>query len=423
MNDNKIKNLKGLDIIIPNDGVIYTQVLSTPGTIIFPSYLNPKKPCTFSVQASSGGLYILNNSNVQYEGNRFIYPHKVCNFSLSYSGIWKLCCSDGSLEDNNVIIEWTKLFYSKVIGPPPLAARKYAIFINGIYNALLHFSEMFDQAVANEASNILYSLFNTGSTNIVYDKYPKLDSVSLTSLTSFVTTFKNNYPIPSAATNPSYILPSPAQNKWSGTNPVLPNWNDTTISYLANTYNSEAKEPFSSMTNDAKELIEIKKTKETDEVAYHFANTAPPAHMIHIACSMIGNRDLSSISCAKLLALLSIAIADAGIYAWKTKYAYWGARPFQYISGFSPLISTPNFPGYISGHSTFSGAWDQILGMILPSHKDMAKYIADLSGISRLYGGIHFSSDNVIGLNSGRAIGKSVYDNLIAEIKNNGAFL
>lgn len=420
---NKIRILKGLDIIVPSDNVLYVQKNSDIGTIIFPSFLNPKNPCTFSVQSSEGGLYILNNSNVKYEGSRFIAPNKVCQFSLSYTDSWKICCGEGTLENNNIIIHWTKFFNKKVTGPPPLAARKYAIFINGIYNALLHFSEMFDQAVINEAANVLYSLINTGSTSSIYDKYPKLDTTSLTAVTTFVTNFKNSLPIPPAATNPSHVLPSPAKEKWFGEAPVLPNWNDTTIAYLANSYNLEAKEPFTNMASDAKSLQEIKRTKETDEVAYHFANTPPPAHMIAIACSMIANRDLSSISCAKLLALLAIGLADAGIYAWKTKYAYWGARPFQYISNFTPLIKTPNFPGYTSGHSTFSAAWDQILGMMLPSHKDISKYIADLSGMSRLYGGIHFSSDNIIGLNSGREIGKSVYMNLLNKIKNNEPFL
>lgn len=423
MSTPNIKNLVGNDIIVPNDQTLYLQKYDTPGCIIFPSYFNPKKACTFSVQSGSGGLYIINNSNVIFDGNRFIIPNKLCKFSVIQNGTWKLCCDDGSLEKTNVIIEWSKLFYNKVTGAPPLASRKYAIFINGIYNALLHFTDLFDQAVANEASNILYGLYNTGSTSSVYDKFPKLESSDLALVNTFVTNFKNSYPIPTSATNPEAKIPSPEQKKWYGTNPALPNWNDTTISYLSNTYNTMADEPFTDMPADAKELQAITRTPNTDQIAYHFANTAPPAHLIHIACSMIANRDLSSISCAKLLALLSIAIADAGIYAWKIKYTYWGARPFQYISGYSPLITTPNFPGYISGHSTFSAAWDQILGMMLPSHKDMSKYIADLSGISRLYGGIHFSKDNVIGLNSGRAIAKSVYKNLLAKIKNNEAFL
>ena len=118
-----------------------------------------------------------------------------------------------------------------------------------------------------------------------------------------------------------------------------------------------------------------------------------------------------------------IGIADAGIYAWTAKYTHWGARPFQYLSGYKALITTPNFPGYISGHSTFSGSWDKLLGMLVPSLRNISEYIADLSGISRLYGGIHFSDDNTTGLSAGRSIGDSVYKELMTEINNTQAFL
>jgi hypothetical protein len=421
------KNLNGLDIIVPSDNMTFLQAGNSCGTVILSSTYVPKRPCKFTIQAGNGGIYVLNNSNVLYDGNIFIHPNKTCDFNLYYDrtlSVWKLACNEGSLENNSIVIDWTKFFNKKVAGAPPLAARKYAIFINGIYNALLQFDSLFDQAVVNTAANVLFGLINSGiDTSSIYDKYPKLEGTDLTNVTNFVTTFRTNNPIPTSATNPSYILPSPAQSKWSGTNPVLPNWNSTTINYISNSYTTATPEPFSDMDSDAKELTGIVRTPETNEIAYHFANTPPPAHMIKIACSMIAQRELTALSCAKLLSLLAIAISDAGLYAWTSKYTYWGARPFQYIPGFSPLITTPNFPGYISGHSTFSGAWDQILGMMVPSHKEMAKYIADLSGMSRLYGGIHFMKDNVIGLNSGREIAKNVYSNLLNKIKNNLAFM
>lgn len=418
-----IKILSGIDILAPIDGMTYQQIGDKCGTIIFASTYVPKKSCKFIIQSGNGGIYIMNNSNVVYDGNLFIYPNKTCNFNVFYDTTlltWKLACGEGSLEGNSIVIDWTKFFNKKVTGAPPLAARKYAIFINSIYNAILNFDGLFDQAVVNTAANVVFGLINTGvDSSSLYDKYPKLEGSDLTNVTSFVTTFKNSKPIPSGATNSSHVLPASSQQKWSGTNPVLPNWNNLTIPYISNTYITQTPEPFTDMASDAKDLTAITRTAATNEVAYHFANTPPPAHMIKIACSMIANRDFTALSCSKLLALLSIAIADAGIYAWTSKYSYWGARPFQYISGFVPLITTPNFPGYISGHSTFSGAWDQIISMMVPSHKDITKYIADLSGMSRLYGGIHFMKDNVIGLSSGRAIGKSVYTNLINKIKSN----
>jgi hypothetical protein len=420
--------LSGNDVIHPKEGLVYLQQGSQCNCIILPSSFQPLHNCSFIVKTSKGGLYLINNSNVVYKGNKFLVPYKICRFFLSHdisSNTWTLSCEDGSLIDTNIVLDWTISFNQKVTGAPPLAARKFAHFINGVYNALIQYSLLFDQAVVNEAANQLWlSIIPTTSPSSVYDKYPKLESESdKTSLQSFIASYLSDKTIPSAATNPAYSLPPSAQTKWYGTNPVLPNWNPTNIGYLANSYTQETKEPFTTMEAEAKELKELKLSNATNEIALHFANTAPPRHMIEIACSLIANTSLSALSYAKLLSLLGIALSDAGLYAWNAKYAYWGARPFQYIPSFVPFITTPNFPGYISGHSTFSGSWAQMLSMLLPTHSNMVNYIADLSGISRLYGGIHFQSDNVIGLASGRAIGKSVYTNLITKIKNGTSFL
>ena len=79
---------------------------------------------------------------------------------------------------------------------------------------------------------------------------------------------------------------------------------------------------------------------------------------------------------ARLLALINVAMADAGLVAWKAKYDYEFARPITAIreAGFptwTPLCApasnkigpnfTPPFPAYASGHATFGAALFQIL--------------------------------------------------------------
>jgi membrane-associated phospholipid phosphatase len=71
----------------------------------------------------------------------------------------------------------------------------------------------------------------------------------------------------------------------------------------------------------------------------------------------------------------------------------------------SPLIATPPFPSYVSGHSTTSGAATRVLGRFFPREARELARLADEAAISRLYGGIHFSSDNQRGLQLGRRIG------------------
>jgi len=60
---------------------------------------------------------------------------------------------------------------------------------------------------------------------------------------------------------------------------------------------------------------------------------------------------------------------------------------------------------------------------VCPNLKGITKYIAELSGISRIYGGIHFEDDNVTGLFCGSEISKSVYEALATRLKSGQSLL
>lgn len=110
----------------------------------------------------------------------------------------------------------------------------------------------------------------------------------------------------------------------------------------------------------------------------------------------------------RALALVSVAMADAFIVCWEGKYTYWTARPNQMIPGFTSYIKTPPFPGYPSGHSTQSGAAAEVLAHLFPGQAAAFRTMAEEAAISRLYGGIHFPSDNTSGLLVGREVGRRV---------------
>jgi hypothetical protein len=89
-----------------------------------------------------------------------------------------------------------------------------------------------------------------------------------------------------------------------------------------------------------------------------------------------------------------------------------------------PLIGTPPFPTYTSGHSTQSGATATVLtdllgdvaftdhthdALGLPARSfDSFEEAAQEAAISRLYGGIHYTFDNVEGYNAGVCLGDAV---------------
>ncbi len=131
----------------------------------------------------------------------------------------------------------------------------------------------------------------------------------------------------------------------------------------------------------------------------------PPGHWMRIAIELTRRDHLGMAATARILAHLAMAQADAFIACWDAKYTYWSGRPIGLIPGFASTIITPNFPSYISGHSSVSGASSAVLGAFFPADAESLGKQAEEAAVSRLYGGIHWPSDNNVGLDVGRQIG------------------
>jgi membrane-associated phospholipid phosphatase len=100
-----------------------------------------------------------------------------------------------------------------------------------------------------------------------------------------------------------------------------------------------------------------------------------------------------------------MALMDAGIVCWDTKYFYFNPRPTQIDGSIKTTTGIPNFPAYISGHSTFSGAAATVLGHIIPEKATQYTAMAAEASMSRIYGGIHYRTDCSTGLVVGKNIG------------------
>jgi len=135
------------------------------------------------------------------------------------------------------------------------------------------------------------------------------------------------------------------------------------------------------------------------------ATYTPPGHWDAIAAEDFINQNFSEVRWARNMALLNMSLMDAAIVCWNTKYFYFNPRPTQMNPSIKTLTGIPNFPSYISGHSTFSGAAATILGYIIPARASAYSAMAAEASLSRLYGGIHYRSDCAIGLTTGQAVG------------------
>lgn len=115
----------------------------------------------------------------------------------------------------------------------------------------------------------------------------------------------------------------------------------------------------------------------------------------------------------RTLALLNMAMQDALVAAWRIKLRDWGERPYTAVrrekdAAFVPELSTPPFPGYVSGHAAASGAAASVLARCLPDRQQAWLELAREAAHSRLLGGIHFTADNAFGLQLGAEVGGAV---------------
>ncbi len=134
--------------------------------------------------------------------------------------------------------------------------------------------------------------------------------------------------------------------------------------------------------------------------------STPPGHWNRIAKDLVVKEQLSEVRTAQIFSIMNRAIMDAGILSWWSKYKYYFPRPSQIDPDITIATGIPNFPSYVSGHSTFSASAGTVLGHFFPADKEKLKEMYVEAGISRVYGGIHYNFDNLAGREAGIKVGE-----------------
>jgi hypothetical protein len=162
-------------------------------------------------------------------------------------------------------------------------------------------------------------------------------------------------------------------------------------------------------------------------VMYATKKISPGGHWLNItrlACRKSGANGIQS---AEAYACVAVVISDCFSSCWDEKYRSNVIRPETYINEYidnawMPLLQTPPFPEYTSGHSVVSGSAAVFLSKYfgnnfsftdstelefgLPErHFNSFKQAAEEAAISRFYGGIHYMPSINNGLKEGEAIG------------------
>jgi hypothetical protein len=175
-----------------------------------------------------------------------------------------------------------------------------------------------------------------------------------------------------------------------------------------------AAPPSTSSAQMAKEVAEVyetvsRLTRRQMAIAYNWSDgvgtPTPPGRWNLIATPHIADAGYSEVRIARIFAMLNMAMHDAAVACWDTKFAYYNPRPVQLDPRIKTVIGLPNFPSYTSGHSTFSAAAAEVLSYFFPNAKASFEADRDEAAISRLYGGIHYRADIEVGKYCGQRVG------------------
>ncbi|QDU30382.1 Serralysin C precursor [Anatilimnocola aggregata] len=244
-------------------------------------------------------------------------------------------------------------------------------------------------------------------------------------------------------------IPTPPANA----NALLPGWGQVTP-FTLTTGNQFAPNgiPELNSAEYAAAFAEVKslgaidsttRTQDQTDIARFWSDGAgtatPPGHINILASIVSTSQNLTLAQNARLFAMLNVALADAAIECWNVKFEQEFWRPVTGIRAgdtdgndattvdatWTPLLTTPPFPSYTSGHSTFSGAGAAVLRAFFGIDNFSFTLPTDAAGVadrsftsftqaaeeaadSRLYGGIHWRFDNEDGLTAGTSIGEWV---------------
>ena len=279
---------------------------------------------------------------------------------------------------------------------------------------------------------------------------------------------KDNYN--QTRTMPKYTVDTDNPSRWQPTPPsymdgIEPHWNkirtfvlDSAAQFKPNKHPEFSLEEGSKFHEELMEVYDVsmeitKKGDDSEEIKIaqfwdcnpfvsvtrgHFMfatkKISPGAHWIGIVKIASRNTNSNAAQTVNAYAKTSIAIADAFISCWDEKYRSNLIRPETLINqhldpDWLPILQTPPFPEYTSGHSVVSGAASTALtaifgdnfafdddtevpyGLPVRSFKSF-NLAAEEAAVSRLYGGIHYRAAIDEGLIQGRNIGNFVVNNL-----------
>jgi PAP2 superfamily len=161
----------------------------------------------------------------------------------------------------------------------------------------------------------------------------------------------------------------------------------------------------------------------------------PGGHWMGIAAIAALQTNADAVKAAKTYALTATALFDAFISCWNAKYKWNYIRPVTVINDlidktWDPVLQTPPFPEYASGHSTITASAAIVLTRLygdnfsfqdtsdlryigMQRHFNSFLQAASECSVSRLYGGIHYRPSVDRASECGKKIGNYILQKLL----------
>jgi membrane-associated phospholipid phosphatase len=151
-----------------------------------------------------------------------------------------------------------------------------------------------------------------------------------------------------------------------------------------------------------------RRTLEQVRIVEYWASKGPFQSFTEYALDLIERDGLDDAHAARVLALMSVAQADAVIAVWDSKYTWWTSRPITEDPDLDMLLPTPAYPSYPSGFSAVVGSAAVVLGHLFPRAEVDLLAAAAEAAAQRCWAGIHYPLDDDVALEMGYQIGRLV---------------
>jgi membrane-associated phospholipid phosphatase len=119
----------------------------------------------------------------------------------------------------------------------------------------------------------------------------------------------------------------------------------------------------------------------------------------------------------RAISLVAVAIYDATVAAWDSKYTYGRQHPAEIDSTVPAAVTPSASPSYPSEHAAVAAAAAGVLAYLFPDQAGTVKAMADQAGASRVMAGVAFPSD----VSGGATLGNQVAQAAIAYANGDGS--